>query len=202
MSDLILNQEQEDVLKELINISFGLAASLIGDMLHSYVHLHVPKIEVFDIKELPSLINSKFENSGNYYITKQLFRGGFGGETIFILGRESAYKFSELLIQSQDLEPDDIKSSMLEIANIITSACIGQLNEFILNHVFFEAPIIDVIDLNSSNRVIENHAFDYQNVIVIETTIDLQDANIKGYMFILSDEESFRFLKNALNRIS
>ncbi len=43
---------QEDTLKELINISFGLAASLIGDMLENPALLHVPEISNIDIQKL------------------------------------------------------------------------------------------------------------------------------------------------------
>ena len=60
MSTFSFNQAQEDTLKELINVSFGVAASLIGDLLESHVKLHIPEISTiaidnFDAKTLELL---------------------------------------------------------------------------------------------------------------------------------------------------
>ena len=63
MSHTYFDIAQEDTLKELINISFGLAASLIGDMLENPALLHVPEISNIDIQKLDAKIVEVLDNS-------------------------------------------------------------------------------------------------------------------------------------------
>ena len=189
---------QEDTLKELINISFGLAASLIGDMLENPALLHVPEISNIDIQKLDAKIVEVLDNSQEFYITKQRFLGSFNGEVLFVFNTRAADVFSSLLLrQSEQPDDADIKSSILELTNIITSACIGKFCEMIEGETIFKVPTIekrDVALLEKYEKIVG-----YDNVIVIKTALDIEQENILGHMFVLINNETIGHLKEIMN---
>lgn len=191
-----LTQEQEDILKELINISFGMSASLIGDMLGSYAHLHVPQIDIVTIADLDKMAKQKMKNEENFYLLKQRFVGHFSGETMFVLDRRSARTFTELLLgDASNLSELELRQPILELVNIITSACIGKLCEIINTQTVFSVPVIEQrssIDIDAKSKV-------YDNIITIETSLDLSEEQITGHMFILLTRSELDKLKGRLN---
>lgn len=198
MSHTYFDIAQEDTLKELINISFGLAASLIGDMLENPALLHVPEISNIDIQKLDAKIVEVLDNSQEFYITKQRFLGSFNGEVLFVFNTRAANVFSSLLLrQSEQPDEADIKSSILELTNIITSACIGKFCEMIEGETIFKVPTIekrDVALLEKYEKIVG-----YDNVIVIKTALDIEQENILGHMFVLINNETIGHLKEIMN---
>jgi len=193
-----LNQNQEEILKELINISFGLAASLIGDMLSSYTHLHVPNIEIVNINDLDKIAKQKMKENKNFYISKQRFAGHFNGETMFIIDNNSARVFTTLLLGGDNnLQESELKQPILELTNIITSACIGKLCEIIGSETIFSVPTIEqqnAITTNKNNQI-------YDNIIIIETILELEKENISGHMLILLTRQELNKLKDKLDAL-
>lgn len=198
MSHTYFDISQEDTLKELINISFGLAASLIGDMLENPALLHVPEISNIDIQKLDAKIVEVLDNSQEFYITKQRFLGSFNGEVLFVFNTRAADVFSSLLLrQSEQPDEADIKSSILELTNIITSACIGKFCEMIEGETIFKVPTIekrDVALLEKYEKIVG-----YDNVIVIKTALDIEQENILGHMFILLNNETIGHLREIMD---
>lgn len=187
-----LNEKQEDYLKEIINISFGLSASIIGDMLDSKAVLHLPKIDVLELTELNSFITNKVgENEEDFFITKQLFQKLFHGEANFLLDSPSAENITKLILK-RDVNKKEVESVVLELTNIITSACIGQIAEFLGTKVTFMPP--DVRSIQDFSTLTYQQSEEYSKVFILETVLDLVDENIKGYMFILMSEEVFQLI--------
>jgi chemotaxis protein CheC len=194
---MTLNDHEKDTLQELINISFGMAASLVGDMLDSYVHINIPKIDILDINALDEELAMKIGKDNQFFITKQIFRGDFFGEIVFVFSKNDGERLTSLLLQNDANDDNEVMSAILELTNIITSACIGQLSELIQKESFFDAPSIE---LRENMKVFTREkALDYNHVILIETLLDLQNENIVGQMFVLSNEHAFVTLKEALN---
>lgn len=193
------NPQQEDVLKELVNVSFGLAASLIGDMLENHAKLHIPDISNIDIHNLDQKIIEVINNEDEFYLTKQRFLGSFNGEVLFIFNNYSAHAFSNLLLQQEELDEGDIKSSILELTNIITSACIGKFCEIIDGETIFKVPSIEKRETSQMSTYDKIEGYD--NVIVIKTALDIEKENILGHMFILLNNEMLEHLKSTIDKL-
>lgn len=199
MTASYFNPQQEDVLKELINMSFGLSASLIGDMLENYAKLHIPDISNIAIHNLDAKIIEVLGNESDFYLTKQRFLGSFHGEVLFIFTDETARAFCDMLLKQQNSDESDIKSSILELTNIITSACIGKFCEIIHDETIFKVPSIE------KRSALEMDKYDpiegYDNVIVIKTALDIEKENILGHMFILLNDEMLEQLKTTMDNL-
>ncbi|NCD12904.1 MAG: chemotaxis protein CheC [Epsilonproteobacteria bacterium] len=199
MTQHSFNAQQEDVLKELINVSFGLSASLIGDMLDNHARLHIPEISSIVIEELNDKIIEVLEEKYDFYLTKQRFLGSFNGEVLFVFNTYSARAFSNLLLQQEVMDEGDIKASILELTNIITSACIGKFCEIIDGETIFKVPSIE------KREIARMETYDkiegYENVIVIKTALDIEKENILGHMFILLNNQMLEQLKRTIDKL-
>lgn len=193
------NSQQEDILKELINVSFGLSASLIGDMLDNHAKLHIPDISNIGIHNLDNKIIEVLEEDSEFYLTKQRFLGSFNGEVLFVFNRYSASVFSNLLLKQENSDESDIKSSILELTNIITSACIGKFCEIIHGETIFKVPSIEKREISEMDKYDKIEGYD--NVIVIKTALDIEKENILGHMFILLNNEMLSHLRNTIDEI-
>lgn len=200
MAKNYFNAEQEDALKELINVSFGLSASLIGDMLDNHAKLHVPEISRIDIQNLDTKIIETLGDEEEFYITKQRFIGSFNGEVLFIFNNYSADSFCRLLLkQEENIDESDVKSSILELTNIITSACIGKFCEIINGETIFKVPSIEKREISQMDKY--EKIIGYENVIVIKTALDIERENILGHMFILLNNEMLENLKQTIDKL-
>jgi len=199
MTTPYFNPQQEDILKELINVSFGLSASLIGDMLDNHAKLHIPDISNIAIHNLDDKIIEVLEEEYEFYLTKQRFLGSFNGEVLFVFNRYSAHAFCDLLLKQEMSDESDIKSSILELTNIITSACIGKFCEIIHGETIFKVPSIEKREISEMDKYDKIEGYD--NVIVIKTALDIEKENILGHMFILLNNEMLDHLKNTIDKI-
>lgn len=197
MSETIyLDNNQKETLKEIVNISFGMSASLIGDMLNSYANLHVPNIDIININYLNKIAQDKIKNNEVFYILKQRFAGHFNGETMFIIDKNSAQIFTKLLLGNDEpLDDKELKQPILELTNIITSACIGKLCELIGSETIFSVPTIEQQNTIASHK--DSNLYD--NIIVIETILELEKENINGHMLILLTTQELDKLKEKLD---
>lgn len=193
------NAQQEDILKELINVSFGLSASLIGDMLDNHAKLHIPEISSIGIHNLDEKIIEVLEQEDTFYLTKQRFLGSFNGEVLFVFNNYSAEVFCSLLLKQETNDEGDIKSSIMELTNIITSACIGKFCEIIHGETIFKVPSIEKRDISEMDKYDKIEGYD--NVIVIKTALDIEKENILGHMFILLNNEMLEHLKSTIDKL-
>ena len=199
MTKPYFNAQQEDILKELINVSFGLSASLIGDMLDNHAKLHIPEISSIGIHNLDEKIIEVLGQEGEFYLTKQRFLGSFNGEVLFVFNNYSAEVFCSLLLKQEINDEGDIKSSIMELTNIITSACIGKFCEIIHGETIFKVPSIEKRDISEMDKYDKIEGYD--NVIVIKTALDIEKENILGHMFILLNNEMLEHLKSTIDKI-
>ena len=198
MANSILSEDQKDALQELMNISFGTASSIISDSLNSFSKMPLPNIDAMEIEELEDYFVKNFDGITNCYIVTQLFRNKFDGESVFII----AHKITALLLGEEELSKEDIQASVLELTNIISSACIGKLIELLDAQIFFNPPMIEsscqvgekVLRISSSEKR------EFTKVIIIETKLEFENEQITGYLLFLTKESSFEWLKSALDR--
>lgn len=194
---VLFNEDELDILNELINISFGIAASIIGDMIESYAHLHVPNVRTVDIHELDAILFEHTQEDRGMYFTKQRVMGSFEGEVLFSLEQKAATTFTELLLgQEEPVSKEDIQAATLELTNIITSACMGKFGELIQGQLIFSVPTIE--GHPKENMLHRQKHQEYSHVILITTSLDIQEKNIWGQMYIMIDNSMLQSLKDIL----
>ncbi|NOR57310.1 MAG: chemotaxis protein CheC, partial [Sulfurimonas sp.] len=151
MNSINFNEDQTDALKEFMNISIGQATSHVAELLDAFGTMHIPKISIQDMSELNQVVVENIDQNLNYYVTKQLFAGKFGGECVFIISEESSHNLGSHLYEIDEPLEDDITDAVMELTNIVTSSIISRLTEELDVQVQFFAPTSNF--LNASNII-------------------------------------------------
>lgn len=199
----LLDNNEIECLEEIVNISFGSAASVIADLFESFATLSIPSLELIDSINLNEHISKYYAEKDDIYLATQEFKGAFEGETIFFIDDESAINLVKLLFTINDvnkrvidIEQNDINGAILEISNIVSSSCISKIGELLNSSILFSAPIIELSE--NQHTLFNNQELDCEQVIVIETTLEFRDKNISAYLAILPSNYSFGWLQKAL----
>lgn len=124
-----LTVEHKDLLKELLNISMGRAASKLAIILEKHVTLTIPVVEIASPDKLMDL----FGNTDEYYYTRQPFFGDISGEVITRLNRKGCDEIAKSLIGflSSDKVIDEFT---LDVSNILSGASLrGLCNQININ---------------------------------------------------------------------
>jgi chemotaxis protein CheC len=186
MNEQILTPLQEDYLKELINVSFGLAASIIGDMMETKAELVVPSVRIYPISELQEVLQQKIISKQSVILIKQFFQSAVNGDAYFMIEREDAKKLASMLFKKDSLSDQDIDCLAIEITNILTSACIGQIAQMSASKTIFLPP--EVVGLQLFSDVGSRDLKAFSQFIIVETVLNLEKEGIKGEMLILIGE--------------
>lgn len=200
MNDIILNEDEKDCLKELMNMAYGSATATITEILDAFATLSIPDIQIIKTKDLKNHLESKVKFHTSHYICMQQINGTIAGENLFVIDSEStkniALKFG---LEENELCEEELSDIILELTNILSSSTISKLAHDMHTHVSFSPP--DVKKLNSISELDNQFIEKYQNVIIISTQLDFCDLNIHGQLLILTTDNSIEFIKKMINKI-
>lgn len=192
-----LNEDQEDTLKELINIGLGAATSNIAELLDAFATIHVPTIVICNSNQLMHLIAENMDIESKCYVVKQLFAGRFSGESMFVMQDTSANELGNHLYDIKTPSHDDINDAVMELTNILTSTIISRVTNELGTSVQFFVPSSQYVD---SEKILDyDDIKHYTSIIAISTILDFQDQQINGNIYILTRDESIDDLKSLID---
>ncbi len=195
MKDL-LDENKKDCLQELINISYGRATASIAELLDAFATMHIPYIEILSNRELVDKLQHCCDIKSTCYLTIQLFKGKFDGETILLIDDESANNLLAHLKESVDsTSKQDV---VCELSNIITSSLVAELSKLLGTDVYFNEPSFVRLD----SEIIEIGIKDrFECAILINTLMEFKEQHIEAEVMILTHQKSFEWLSGALDKI-
>lgn len=204
VKDLITSSET-DLLQEIMNIAFGRAASDLAEFIDIFVILSVPQIKLLRAYDLPTYINNEIMDydQDKVSVVEQSFWGKFKGNAFLVFPSGTGKRMISLFDGKDEYFESDPsheleKETFLEIGNILIGACIGKLAELLGDVTTYSPPRVMV---EKSLHVLYENLLDPDSMaIVLRTVFEFNDKNISGYMFVLTKEESFGWLKNALHK--
>lgn len=191
----LLTNLEEDYLRELINVSFGLAASIIGDMLSTKAHLMIPKVGIYPIDKLRSVVESYIESDDTMLI-KQFFQSVLNGDAYFMLSKEDATKLAKLLFKKEIVDEKEIECIAIELTNILTSACIGQIAQMSQSRTIFLPP--EIIKQERLLSLGTEELKNFTQFMLVETKLNLESEGITGQMLILIGEGVLSIILSGL----
>jgi chemotaxis protein CheC len=200
----MITAEETDTLQEIMNIAFGRAASDLAEYIDIFVVLSPPQIKVLQAFDLPSYLNNEIKSYDKVSIVEQNFWGKFKGNAFLVFpsgtGKRMISLFnSENKVFESEPSYELEKETFLEIGNILIGACIGKIAELLGDVTTYSPP--RVVVENSLRGVVYDNLSDPDNLaIVLRTIFEFNEKNVSGYMFILTKQESFAWLKTALSK--
>jgi chemotaxis protein CheC len=158
-------------------------------------------LQAFD---LPAYLNNELKDYDKVSVVEQNFWGKFKGNAFLVFPTGTGKRMISLFNRENkvfDSEPtyELEKETFLEIGNILIGACIGKIAELLGDVTTYSPP--RVVVENGLRGVVYDNLSDPDNLaIVLRTVFEFNDKNVSGYMFILTKQESFAWLKTALSK--
>jgi len=202
--DNLLNAEEVEILQEIMNISFGQSAADLADVIDTAVVLSVPFIEILDVPELPDYIRSHVKDYKNINIVEQKFWGKFRGDALLIFSSGAGKELMSLLqsdnknaLDSSD--PFDIleRETLMEVGNILIGACVGKLSELLQDVVTYTPPLV-MVEKDYREAISTGHYDEDKTAIILKTDFCFDEGNVSGFLFLVTNNDSVRWLKEAL----
>ena len=201
----LITSAETDLLQEIMNIAFGRAASDLAEFIDIFVVLSVPQIKLLPAYQLPDYINSEIMDydQDRVSVVEQSFWGKFKGNALLVFPSGTGKRMISLFDGKDEFFQSDPsleqeKETFLEIGNILIGACIGKLAELWGDIATYSPP--RVLVEKSLHRVYESIINPDSMAIVLRTVFSFNEKNISGFMFVLTKQESFAWLKNALHK--
>jgi len=191
-----------DIIKEIVNIGIGEAASSLSDLVDARVILKVPELLIMDIDKIKSYIKKEMSSLGVYIA--QEFKGKIKGRTILCFSKECSLSLLNAIydkIQIEIINESGI-STLNEIGNIIMVSYISAISNVINDKINFDLPetTVEISENYFENLIDELKLF--EKAIVIKNMMNIKDKDIKGYMFVLLSFKDFEIvIKEFQNNI-
>ena len=197
------SEEEFETLQAVMNIAFGQATSDLAELIDIYVVLNVPRVKLIQAEELSDYIEGTIKDHKTTSIVAQSYWGKFKGNALLIFPVGAGRELITMLdpesgepvsgAQLNTLE----KETLIEVGNILIGACIGKLTELLKDHVTYSPP--RVINHNpSESSLFENIIKPNNSAITMNTVFSFDGHDINGYLFLINDPESIKWLKMAL----
>jgi len=177
----------------------------LSDLLSAYVRLRVPSVEQVEARSIPETFGRLVGQDETVHMVRQAFRPHFRGESLLILHAEAATELSQLLGitggarggREADLEQ---KAMILEVANILTGACVGKLSELLQTATTFSPPAL-VMYAAPVETVADFVGDDVTEGLMIRTGFAIEARRpIFGHLIILVPPTAIGWLSDALDR--
>ena len=198
------SEEELEILQEVMNIAFGQATSDLAELIDIHVVLNVPRIKLVQAEDLPDYIQETIKDYKTTSIVAQSYWGKFKGNAILIFPLGAGHE----LITMLDPESEESASgdqlnileneTLIEVGNILIGACIGKLTELLKDHVTYSPPRVINHD-SSESSLFENIIKPNHSAITMNTVFSFEGRDINGFLFLICDPESIKWLKMSLH---
>ena len=203
IQDDLLNEEEVSILQEIMNISFGQSAADLADVIDTGVVLSIPFIEILDVPALPDYIRSHVKDYKNINIVEQKFWGKFRGDALLIFSSGAGKELISLLQSDKNdldsTDPFDIleRETLMEVGNILIGACVGKLSELLRDVVTYTPPLV-MVEKDYREAISNGHYDEDKTAIILKTDFCFDEGNVSGFLFLVTNNDSVRWLKEAL----
>ena len=199
---MILTPDQEDAIKEFINIGAGHAAGALSDLTETHVKLSIPAIKVLKLADL---------NKEDESITKEVsssvrinFKGFSDGTAALVFPPASALKLVSLVSDEEFGTPDmdSVQAGILtEIGNIILNHILGAIGNIFQQHL--EYNVANYVEGEIVNLIEPEDSVPDLVIMIIDTQFNLKELEITGDIVIFfklgSLDKFIEAVENCLN---
>ncbi|WP_018692879.1 response regulator [Algicola sagamiensis] len=192
-----LSVDLRDVYQEITNVAMGQAGDLLARLLHVFVELPIPNVNVVEVAELHMALQSVEDNVSTSAVCQGFISGGMAGEALLILNDSSFKDIAQLLKYEGELNDKIQLELLMDIANILIGAILNGLSEqldisFSQGHPVVlgqHCQVSDLIHANSSR---------WKRTLGIEISYGIENYDITCDLLLLFTEDSIPTLNTKV----
>ncbi|MBI5178027.1 MAG: response regulator [Nitrospinae bacterium] len=203
LSALELADWQKDAIAEIFNIGSGRAADSLSRLTGQPITMSVPSVEVVERAALGHYVKERLGLKEKVIALQQGFKGDFHGLAFLILPSPELKELVKLVVGSEGAGEDveeTYKDSILEIGNIVVSACIGAFGNTVETPLSLMPPSYSEDDQNPFAHASGDATF-MRYALVARASLLIKDRNIEGFIVVIMSVNSMKLLLQHLERM-
>jgi chemotaxis protein CheC len=195
----LLNELQLDALTELVNIGVSRAASSLGEMVGSHVHLSVPSVSLETRAQAIAILAER--EKSNLVAVHQIFEGDFTGRALLIFPEPKSLELVRA-ITGGDLPLEDIieleQEALAETGNILLNSCLASIANMLQRSLKMSLP--EVLRGNAATFFSLAPPPEAGDVVMfLFINFAIRERDISGYIAMIMDLPSLTALTHLLN---
>lgn len=185
-----------DVLKEVMNIGGGNAATSISSLVSRPIDMKVPEVKILSYQELYEQIMHEDEV---VYATAIQILGQIEGVFLFVLNEESASKITTFMLGYPEESLEMKQSAIQELTNIIANSFLGAIGQMINQQMTTSVPILqtDYFGAVISSLYMALDQFDDQ-VMIIRNEFFYDEEKLDASLFFIPKDGGIEKIFEAL----
>lgn len=194
---ITLSDDQQDALIEICNIGMSKAAKQLSTLLGSSIDISIPKVVLSTIDSISEGV--QFEPGRELAYVYQDLSDTVDGRALLIFRRDQTKMLTQSIIGNvPNLSEEEIRAceheAMIEIGNIIVSACISAISNMLSTPIRLNVPDYkeDSIEklIAEHASAVNNHSSNKSGAIVIATHLETKNEHISASLVFILTEES------------
>lgn len=191
--------ESADIIREVVNIGIGEAASSLSGLVNTRVVIRVPEVLIMGMENVREYIQTRGDDAGVYI--SQEFTGNITGKSLLIYSRDCAIALLNLVsidsIKTESLSESGI-ATLNEIGNIIMASCMSEITNLLDKEIRFDIPETSVTPSDDYFGDMLSDFDRLEKAIIIKNEMTIAEKNIRGHMFILLTFQDFNLVIDIL----
>jgi len=198
-----LSEDQRDCLQEIVNVAMGQAGDSLARYLETFIHLSVPKIRLVDSSEFIPELSKMMDGADSISAVRQGFftvkgNAQIRGEAIVVFGDDSFHELADLLAYEEGLNEHDETELLLEVSNVLSSACMTGLAEQMEVELGFSAPSI-IGKKIAVDQVLQVKDLSWSRALFVEIKYTLEQRSFNCTLLLMMPGEAIEAVKNTLD---
>ncbi len=191
-----LTSDEQDALREVINIGIGRAAATLSDLIGTRIELAVPRLRVLEPDETEPGVVRGIE--GPFVLVTQDFSGPCSGRSALLLPRPSAVRLAQILggvDQPTDELDLELRGILTEVGNIMLNGVLGSLANQIEARFDYAVPWFDP---EPPEQLWANSQARREVALVAEAEFRVRQAFITGELLLLFESGGVETILDAI----
>ncbi len=195
--ELQLKVNFRDALREVANVAMGRAAALLAKVLHVFVRLPVPQVNILEVCELHMALQDA-QRSEQFSAVCQGFIGdGIAGEALLLFHDSEVSDMADML-GWQPQNASEVSEMLLDLASIIIGACLSGLAEQ-LDVRFSQSHPLLLGEHASIDGLIKVNQTRWKKALAVEISYSLEGSGLHFDLLLLFTEDSIKRLTHKIN---
>lgn len=204
VSNLALSEDQRDCLQELVNVAMGQAGDSLARLLEVFVHLSVPRIQVVAKSEVTPALSKLLGHRNLVSAVRQGFHSQFDhsdvrGEAIVVFGDTSFKELADLLAYEDEINANAEKELLLDVTNVVSSACLTGIGEQLEIDMGFSAPSLLGQQIPVEQLIDDKHA--WQQALLVEINYSVDNRAFMCHLMMMMPDVAIIALKKRIDEI-
>ena len=196
MSALADEQQEHDALREIVNVAMGQAADSLARLFKTFVKLPVPRVRQVNADQMVDSIREILGDHGKVTAVRQGFSGPMHGEALVIFDAAGCSELAELLGYAAEAHNED--ELLLDVANVLTGACLGGIARQLSYELSFSPPSI-LVNRGSLDQLLDpSRPLPWRTALLVEVNFRIEDRAFRCHIFVFYPEAAMERLNQSI----